>query len=89
MLFRAWRAGGRSWPTGRRVAPARGAPFAAILAFLLLGSVSCVDAGGAQLDTIHPPASWQPVTDALARMIEHEMADKQLPALSIALVDDQ
>jgi CubicO group peptidase (beta-lactamase class C family)/D-alanyl-D-alanine dipeptidase len=89
MLLRAWRAGGRSWPTDRRVVTGRSAPFAAILAFLLLGSVSCVDAGGAQLDTIHPPASWQPVTDALTRMIEHEMADKQLPALSIALVDDQ
>src|SRR5262245_42823425 len=35
------------------------------------------------------PKQYEVVAQALTRLIEHEIADKQLPALSIALVDDQ
>lgn len=35
------------------------------------------------------PAVYGPAIETLERFIEHEMADKDLPALSIALVDDQ
>ncbi len=35
------------------------------------------------------PAKYAPVVTRLERMIDHEMQDKALPALSIALVDDQ
>jgi len=34
-------------------------------------------------------AQWQPVIAVLRERIAHEMADKQLPAVAIALVDDQ
>jgi CubicO group peptidase (beta-lactamase class C family)/D-alanyl-D-alanine dipeptidase len=34
-------------------------------------------------------AEWQPVISVLRERIAHEMADKQLPAVAIALVDDQ
>jgi CubicO group peptidase (beta-lactamase class C family)/D-alanyl-D-alanine dipeptidase len=36
-----------------------------------------------------PDAEYVPVAQLLERVIAHEIADKQLPALSIALVDDQ
>ncbi len=35
------------------------------------------------------PAKYAPVVTRLEQMIDHEMKDKALPALSIALVDDQ
>ncbi|MGI9077502.1 MAG: serine hydrolase [Gemmatimonadaceae bacterium] len=38
---------------------------------------------------IAPRADHAAVAAALERLIEHEMSDKKLPALSIALVDDQ
>ena len=41
------------------------------------------------LDSIPPPARVEPVVRALEPFIRHEMEVKQLPALSIALVDDQ
>jgi CubicO group peptidase (beta-lactamase class C family)/D-alanyl-D-alanine dipeptidase len=40
-------------------------------------------------DTIGPAAGYEEIAAALTRLIEHEMTDKQLPAISIALVDDQ
>lgn len=39
--------------------------------------------------TAPPRKDYAPVIEMLARFIEGEMADKELPALSIALVDDQ
>ncbi len=36
-----------------------------------------------------PPRDYSEVTARLTRFIQHEMADKELPAFSIALVDDQ
>ncbi|HTH36768.1 MAG TPA: serine hydrolase, partial [Pyrinomonadaceae bacterium] len=35
------------------------------------------------------PTDYKPVIEVLERFIAHEMADKELPAISIALVDDQ
>jgi CubicO group peptidase (beta-lactamase class C family)/D-alanyl-D-alanine dipeptidase len=40
-------------------------------------------------DHLDPPTAYKPVTAALERFIEHEVADKRLPALSVALVDNQ
>ncbi|MGD0734405.1 MAG: serine hydrolase [Terracidiphilus sp.] len=39
--------------------------------------------------TAQTDAQWQPVIAALRERIAREMADKQLPAVAIALVDDQ
>ncbi len=39
--------------------------------------------------TVGPVAGYGPVAAELERFIQHEMADKQLPAISIALVDGQ
>ena len=39
--------------------------------------------------TVGPSGNYAPVAEALSRFIQHEMQDKKLPALSIALVDDQ
>lgn len=53
---------------------------------------ACVDptAGGRLDPTEIPPRSdYQAVAVKLAAFVEHEMADKALPALSIVLVDDQ
>ena len=40
-------------------------------------------------DSIPPTPEYAPAATALERLIQHELEDKQLPALSIALVDDQ
>src|SRR5437879_173315 len=40
-------------------------------------------------ERIAPPSSHTAAVKELQRLIEHELADKKLPALSIALVDDQ
>src|SRR5262249_1963152 len=40
-------------------------------------------------DSIAPPAQYEAVVSALEPFIRHEMEVKQLPALSIALVEDQ
>jgi CubicO group peptidase (beta-lactamase class C family)/D-alanyl-D-alanine dipeptidase len=39
--------------------------------------------------TVAPAPGYEAVARALERLIEHEMRDKDLPAISIALVDDQ
>ncbi len=39
--------------------------------------------------TVAPARTYAPVAEALERFIAHELEDKRLPALSIALVDDQ
>src|SRR5262249_5663250 len=40
-------------------------------------------------ESVAPPANYKPVVCALEPFIRHETEVKQLPALSIALVDDQ
>jgi CubicO group peptidase (beta-lactamase class C family)/D-alanyl-D-alanine dipeptidase len=54
-----------------------------ILSCLL--SLSCQK----QAEEIGPSPDYEAVAKELERFIQHEMADKDLPALSIALVDDQ
>src|SRR5438874_11248210 len=39
--------------------------------------------------TLAPPEPYAPAVRAVERFIEREVADKELPAVSIALVDDQ
>jgi CubicO group peptidase (beta-lactamase class C family)/D-alanyl-D-alanine dipeptidase len=48
--------------------------------------ICCAATCSAQLQT---DAEWQPVIAVLRERIAHEMADKHLPAVAIALVDDQ
>src|SRR5215813_8567776 len=55
----------------------------ALLALLLLPVV-----GRAQPRT-DPPKEYEAAVQALDRFISREVADKRLPALSVALVDDQ
>jgi CubicO group peptidase (beta-lactamase class C family)/D-alanyl-D-alanine dipeptidase len=43
----------------------------------------------APVDSVAPPPRYAPAVRALERFIAHEMTDKNLPALSIALVSDQ
>jgi CubicO group peptidase (beta-lactamase class C family)/D-alanyl-D-alanine dipeptidase len=57
--------------------------FLAIVAASLLW---CAAVASAQSTT---DAQWQPAIAALRERIAHEMADKKLPAVAIALVDDQ
>src|SRR5262245_25284399 len=38
---------------------------------------------------VHPPDRYAAVAQALERLINAQLADKNLPALSIALIDDQ
>lgn len=52
---------------------------------LLCASAGCASGQA----TIAPRQDYVRVAAALEQFIEHEMRDKQLPALSIALVDDQ
>ena len=54
-----------------------------ILSCLL--SLSCQK----QAEEIGPSPDYEGIAKELERFIQHEMADKDLPALSIALVDDQ
>ncbi len=51
-------------------------------------ALACTTAVRAQ-ETVAPRASYAQVAAALERFIEHERADKELPAVSIALVDGQ
>ncbi len=39
--------------------------------------------------TVQPPENYRPAVAKLEALIRHELADKRLPAISIALVDDQ
>jgi CubicO group peptidase (beta-lactamase class C family)/D-alanyl-D-alanine dipeptidase len=60
--------------------------FAGVLAASLLAFLSC--RAFAQ-PSIAPPERYATAVAALQRFIEHEVVNKELPALSIALVDDQ
>jgi CubicO group peptidase (beta-lactamase class C family)/D-alanyl-D-alanine dipeptidase len=58
---------------------------------LLLSVVILSSTQGATAQTADSQVDerWKPVVAVLQQRIAHEMADKQLPALAIALVDDQ
>jgi CubicO group peptidase (beta-lactamase class C family)/D-alanyl-D-alanine dipeptidase len=56
---------------------------AAVLALVLLPS-----AAPAQPET-PPRAPYEAAAEALARFVEHERTDKDIPAITVALVDDQ
>ena len=70
------------WTRGRR-----GVPWTrfALVPLLLSGCVAAAPADTA----VAPAAGYEEVAAALEQLIRHEMADKDLPAISIALVDDQ
>src|SRR5688572_32515251 len=57
----------------------------AVLVWLFVGANVSVQAQAA----IGPRPDYAPVAAALERLIAHEMAGKRIPAVSIALVDDQ
>src|SRR5437879_11529969 len=54
----------------------------------LLLPIACSLAWAAS-DDIAPRKDYAAVARALAPFIQHELAEKQLPAISVALVDDQ
>jgi CubicO group peptidase (beta-lactamase class C family)/D-alanyl-D-alanine dipeptidase len=53
---------------------------------IVMAALLLVHAGSAQAPT---SAKYAPVIERLQTLIDHEMKDKGLPALSVALVDDQ
>lgn len=56
----------------------------------LLGTLACAAAPPQQEQvTVAPAPGYEEVARVLTALIEHEMQDKDLPAISIALVDDQ
>jgi CubicO group peptidase (beta-lactamase class C family)/D-alanyl-D-alanine dipeptidase len=55
---------------------------------LLIGACAADDAGF-ELDRVDPPSRYAEVVESTRQLIRQEMAQKDLPALSIALVDDQ
>src|SRR5690606_11544123 len=74
---------GALWSAGPRCM--RGPGLFVLVAILALGGC-----GTATLDdTVEPAAGYEEVAAALERLIRHEMADKDLPAISFALVDDK
>ena len=56
-----------------------------VLRLLFFLASGCATGG----ENIPPRDDYREVTERLSSFIRHEMADKDLPALSIALVDDQ
>jgi CubicO group peptidase (beta-lactamase class C family)/D-alanyl-D-alanine dipeptidase len=56
---------------------------------LMVGLLGCLPCRSFAQTTIAPPKPYAAAVDALEQFIVHEVADKELPALSIALVDDQ
>ncbi|MEO8725184.1 MAG: serine hydrolase [Acidobacteriaceae bacterium] len=51
--------------------------------------VALAGAATARVQNIAPQAEYQAVGKALSNMVQHEIADKKIPAISIALVDGQ
>ena len=70
---------------------------ARITAVLLLAAVAAFSfhtallnpAAPAGSQTVGPSANYAQVAQALTKFVQHEMEDKKLPAVSIALIDDQ
>lgn len=63
-------------------------PLAALILGALLASCTPTDHDSASaVSTVAPTATYAPVAEELRRLIGHEMEDKALPAVSIALVD--
>src|SRR5438876_1822044 len=56
---------------------------------LIVGLVVCLPCRAFGQASIAPPERYAAAVSALERFVEHEVANKDLPALSIALVDDQ
>ncbi|MEO8449016.1 MAG: serine hydrolase [Gemmatimonadota bacterium] len=52
-----------------------------------LALASCGRGTSAGSDVVTAAGAYVPIAEALTRLIEHEMADKKIPAISIALVD--
>jgi CubicO group peptidase (beta-lactamase class C family)/D-alanyl-D-alanine dipeptidase len=59
------------------------------VAVLIIGLLACLPYWSSAQTSSAPPKSYAAAIQALEHFIEHEVADKELPALSIALVDDQ
>lgn len=59
----------------------------AALLLLAFTASGCTKTGNTDPDTIPATGQYQPVATALTGMIEHEMRQKRIPAVSIALVD--
>ncbi|MBC7894563.1 MAG: serine hydrolase [Cytophagaceae bacterium] len=62
---------------------------ATVAAAAILLPVACRESGSGSTDVIGPDARYAAVAEQLARFIEREIRDKDVRALSIALVDDQ
>ena len=71
------------------VAQARRSPKSQPRSFDLIIKGGTVYDGTSDQPAASPRKNYAPVIEMLSRLIEREMADKELPALSIALVDDQ
>ena len=61
----------------------------ALWAALLLLQAACAGRTTEAPEAVAPDQRYSQAADQLRRMIAHEMEDKQIPALSIALVHDQ
>jgi CubicO group peptidase (beta-lactamase class C family)/D-alanyl-D-alanine dipeptidase len=59
-------------------------------AYIFAAAVTaCIIAASARAQNVAPAPGYNEIAAQLSSRIEHEMADKHLPAISIALVDDQ
>lgn len=63
----------------------RGLPALALLAALTLGGCSAEDGS----ERVGPRDGYAPVAEHLSGLVEQEMADKEIPGMAVALVDDQ
>jgi len=59
-------------------------------ALLLLGLLACTgEPGTSPGESVSPATGYEEVATRLSAFVEHELADKGLPAISVALVDDR
>jgi serine beta-lactamase-like protein LACTB len=61
----------------------------ALLGVVVWGSLTSVAVAQPSVVSVPPAPKYADAVATLAKLIEHEVRDKKLPALSIALVDDQ
>src|SRR5262245_6489139 len=61
----------------------------AFIFFLFIGSFACSSCRGSASEQSASASRYTSVFPALEQFIAREMEDKELPAVSIALVDDQ